>query len=157
MTGIIRSPAFKPKELAMRINKNSGFTLLEICIVAVIIAILAALAIPNYIRALERTKYAQCLAILKSMANAAADFHREKETFTEIYDISDLETQAGAYYYSGADNPDWRFSIAATSTTTFSIQAQRTSGLANNGQTVIINELGHLSGTYNRADPAAGI
>lgn len=46
------------------IKKNSGFTLIEIIVVVIIVGVLAALAIPNYRAVVDRTKIAEAKSVL---------------------------------------------------------------------------------------------
>lgn len=53
-----------------RNNKNRGFTLVEIMIVVLIIGILMAIAVPNFIRARESSRRNSCVANLKQIDSA---------------------------------------------------------------------------------------
>lgn len=50
--------------------KNKGFTLIELLIVVAIISILAAIAVPNFMEAMERTRSVACKGNLKTIGTA---------------------------------------------------------------------------------------
>jgi prepilin-type N-terminal cleavage/methylation domain-containing protein len=54
--------------------KKKGFTLVEIMIVVAIIAILAAVAIPNFIRYRNDSRTAACIANMKQLQTAAESY-----------------------------------------------------------------------------------
>lgn len=106
---------------AFRNNKKStGFTLVEIMIVVLIIGILLAIAIPNFVQARESSRAKACVANLKQLDSAKQQYMMDKNaaTFTSVVGSSDstyggLVTQyirsaplcpAGGTYTSGDAN-----------------------------------------------------
>jgi prepilin-type N-terminal cleavage/methylation domain-containing protein len=63
----------------MKINKSraAGFTLVEIMIVVAIIALLAAIAIPNFVKARTASQKSACIANLKQVNGAKATWALE--------------------------------------------------------------------------------
>lgn len=77
----------------MRINtkQSTGFTLVEIMIVVAIIGLLAAIAIPNFIKARQASQRAACVANLKTIDGAKATWALEqKKTNSDTPTDADL-------------------------------------------------------------------
>src|SRR5437870_9964690 len=58
-------------------SRKAGFTLVEIMIVVAIIALLAAIAIPNFVKARTSSQKTACIANLKQMEGAKATWAME--------------------------------------------------------------------------------
>ena len=60
---------------------RGGFTLVEMMIVAVIIGVLAALAMPNYARIRERAQIARAIGDIKLLSTDLSDYQMEHGSF----------------------------------------------------------------------------
>src|SRR5712672_3355807 len=64
-------PTQSSKHMLQKLNKNrGGFTLVEIMIVVAIIALLAAIAVPNFLRARKRSQATRILEDLRIIDSA---------------------------------------------------------------------------------------
>jgi len=72
-----------------------GFTLIELLIVVAIIAILAAIAVPNFLEAQTRAKVSRARADLRTMATAVESYHIDWNTYP-IDDVRPILTGPNA-------------------------------------------------------------
>jgi prepilin-type N-terminal cleavage/methylation domain-containing protein len=88
-------------------KKRSGFTLVEIMIVVAIIALLAAIAVPNFLRARKRSQATREMEDLRMLDNAISQYAMEtnKTAYSLIYfsDIQGYLKKDSALYSSGTD------------------------------------------------------
>lgn len=75
---------------SFRNKKSAGFTLVEIMIVVLIIGILLAIAIPNFVQARESSRAKSCVANLKQIDSAKQQYMMDKNasTFTSATDTT---------------------------------------------------------------------
>ena len=63
-------------------KSNKGFTLIELMIVVVIIGILAALAIPRFMRSTTKAKQSEAKQLLKQIYTMQRAYRQENDTYT---------------------------------------------------------------------------
>ncbi|MBO7237850.1 MAG: prepilin-type N-terminal cleavage/methylation domain-containing protein [Elusimicrobiaceae bacterium] len=71
--------------------KNRAFTLIELLVVVLIIGILAAIALPQYKKAVEKSRAAQGITMLKSMYQAAQVYYLANGEWPKSF--ADLDVQ----------------------------------------------------------------
>src|SRR5687767_13455519 len=80
---------------------KKGFTLIELMIVVAIIGILAAIAIPNFIRFQARSKQGEAKANLKSLFTSQKSFYQEHDGYrTNIKEIGFAPERGNRYMYT---------------------------------------------------------
>ena len=72
--------------------KKKGFTLIELLIVVAIIAILAAIAVPNFLEAQIRSKASRCKADMRSVANALESYVVDHNKYPPMSDKNENST-----------------------------------------------------------------
>lgn len=65
----------------MKLRKKMGFTLIELLIVVAIIAILALIAVPNFLEAQTRSKVSRCKTDMRSLATGIESYHVDTNAY----------------------------------------------------------------------------
>lgn len=65
---------------------NQAFTLIELLVVVLIIGILAAIALPQYQKAVEKSKASQAFAFIRSLAAAQENYYMANGTYATNFD-----------------------------------------------------------------------
>ena len=76
---------------SLRGRRHSGFTLIELLVVVLIIGILAAIALPQYEKTVEKSKSAQAYTLLKSIYDSAVVYYMNNGSWPA--NLDDLEVQ----------------------------------------------------------------
>ncbi len=96
------------------IRDKKGFTLIELLVVIVVIGILAAIAIPAFMNAMENAKRKATMGDLRNYGNALGMYYTENNAYPpDTNNINDLYNQLVPYAVSNINTKDsWRNDFA---------------------------------------------
>ncbi|MGB9692137.1 MAG: prepilin-type N-terminal cleavage/methylation domain-containing protein, partial [Candidatus Sumerlaeaceae bacterium] len=95
--------------------RNSGFTLIELLIVVAIIAILAAIAVPNFLEAQVRSKVARVHADMRTQAVAIESYAVDNNSYPLMGELlADGSLQLPQH--NGAGSPAHKFLMDSITT-----------------------------------------
>lgn len=77
---------------------KKGFTLIELLVVVLIIGILAGVAMPQYERAVAKTRVTEALVALKSITDAQEMYFMAYDKYTGNLAELDIQVPSGRYY-----------------------------------------------------------
>ncbi|MBU3934262.1 MAG: prepilin-type N-terminal cleavage/methylation domain-containing protein [Candidatus Omnitrophica bacterium] len=134
---------------------KSAFTLIELVTTLIIIAILAALALPRFNKASEATKAKEAVAALQQIRTGERIYRTGQEFYYPHYvyhpapesGIDTINTVLKIYLDKRAER-NWDISIDTNTLNTFTAIATRTRG-RNSGETITIDQEGTQGGTWS--------
>ncbi len=98
-------------------QRHSGFTLIELMVTVAIIAILAAVALPNYTAYITRSKIAEATSNLLAMRTKMEQFFQDNRTYVGACAAGTVAALPTGKYFTYTCPP------AALTATTYTIQA----------------------------------
>ena len=83
---------------------EQGFTLIELMIVVAIIGLLAALAIPNFIRFQAKARQSEARVNLKSVYTSEKGYYADKQTYYDVLSVIGFEPEMNNRYAYFSDS-----------------------------------------------------
>ena len=102
-------------------SRQRGFTLIELMIVVVVVAILAAVAIPNFLDQLRKSRRSDAMRGLSDLQLRQERWRASNATYASSMDVLLGSAAATTSYNSGSTY--YSFSISGTSATGFTVSA----------------------------------
>ncbi len=98
-----------------RLQKTTGFTLIEVMIVVAIIGILAAIAYPSYLEYVRDSRRSDAVAALLQLQLDQEKWRANNTTYTNVLQGTNCGTaSATGLCWSSATSPDGYYNIAIT-------------------------------------------
>jgi len=111
--------------MKLRSNKK-GFTLVELLMVVIIIGVLVTIAIPNYTRAVERSKGSKAKGTLDAIRKAQLQYRALNDEYADMMDLlAEVDLPQGIIDDS---DTDWGYSIDDATPDTLLVTATRIAG-----------------------------
>ena len=123
-------------------SNTGGFTLIELLVVVLIIGILAAIALPQYEKAVAKTRYVNLIMAGKTLKDAMEIYYMANGTYPRFWNELDIkypgcEESSSSYYMLWCD----KFAVDIFAGDTKNLLFYDTYGIENNGRRLDSAEL----------------
>lgn len=108
--------------------KNAGFTLIELLVVVLIIGILAAIAVPQYEKTVEKSRTAEALTLLKRIVQAEKVYYLANGTYATKFSDLDIDIPGEKVSDTEILNEQWKIILTTSPSNGKRVGITRTQG-----------------------------
>ena len=116
---------------------NKCFTLIELLVVVLIIGILAAIALPQYTKAVERSRMSEAVQTLGDLATAQSIYYMQHNRFATGFTGENSIASGDMTIADPSANGRWTYTVTG-GTDNGTMTAQRTGGMYNGGSLQLV-------------------
>ena len=121
-------------------NNKKGFTLIELLVVVLILGILAAMAMPQYFKAVERSRMTEAVTLMANIADAQQRKYMQVNRYATEYtglDVAPKGATGSLFYTKGTSTaPQNGFAIVLDAGSSYSTGKVTATRVAPSGQTL---------------------
>ena len=96
----VEDPRLQTSGMTSYFMKNRAFTLIELLVVVLIVGVLAAIALPQYQKAVIKSRYAGLKLLTRAIADAEKVYYLANGSYTNNFDDLDVQTPAYTSEYT---------------------------------------------------------
>jgi prepilin-type N-terminal cleavage/methylation domain-containing protein len=130
-------------------KSRKGFTLVELAVVIVIIGVLAAFGVPQFLKSVERSKAAESFNYLSAVRAAQERYLAQNGSYATVLSTLDIKQTAPKYFGGAASGGDLTISAeqVATGIPTWSCSLARLTATSSYNYNVVFDQDGFIPTT----------
>lgn len=145
------------------LRQEKGFTLIELLIVVAIIGIIAAIAVPNLLMSIQRSKEKRTMTDLRSIGTVLGSYQVDYNKYPTTGGWANFSSDTlggaitGAFYYKGSVKDGWNMTYQYISTNgeSYTLCSRGKGGVAG-GTTEFERDMAHVDGVMYESDEFVG-
>ena len=133
---------------------RKGFTMIELIIVIIVIGILAGIALPQYVKMIERGKIAAAKSRLDMVRKAEAIYFAKNSKYVAVLTggwnvTNDFTDEVPELKNIESSSNDFTYAVVSPTAGNFIVTATRLAGTVNSNGTITLDQTGKIGGNLS--------